>query len=96
MDAELHLVEYHLIKSLDKQKIRPSRENFFIIQLENEDPDKSDMKDVVFWPKKDNRRKNRLLLRVKSAYVLERELSKREKQEKRIKFDTLLKQVLNN
>ena len=48
MDAELHLVEYHLIKSLDKQKITPSRENFFIIQFENEDPDKSNMKDVVF------------------------------------------------
>ncbi len=87
----------NLIKSLDKQKIRPSRENFFIVQLENEDPDKSDMKYVVFFDlKKDSRRKNRLLLRVKSAYVLERELSKREQQEKRIKFDTLLKQALNN
>lgn len=86
-----------LVHSLDTRRIKPSRENFVTIELEPAAPGESPMNYAMFFDViKDRKRKKRLLLRVKSAYVLERPLSKRELDEKPIGFHVLLKRALNS
>lgn len=86
-----------LVHSLDARRIKPSRENFVTIELEPSAPGEAPMNYAMFFDViKDRKRKKRLLLRVKSAYVLERPLSKRELEEKPIRFHVLLKRALNS
>jgi len=86
-----------LVHSLDKRRIKPSRENFVTIELEPSAPGEAPTNYAMFFDViKDRKRKRRLLLRVKSAYVLERPLSKRELEEKPIRFHVLLKRTLNS
>lgn len=86
-----------LVHSLDTRRIKPSRENFVTLELEPSVPGEEPRNYAMFFDViKDRKRKKRLLLRVKSAYVLERPLTKRELGEKPIRFHVLLKRALNS
>lgn len=86
-----------LIHTLPERRIKPSRENFVTLELAPRAVGGLPRNYVVFFDvKKDRRRKKRLLLRVKSAYVLDRPFTKRERDEKTIGFHVLLKRVLNS
>jgi len=101
MDAERYALSQAylpaLIHTLHERRIKPSRENFVTLELAPSSAGGLPRNYVVFFDvKKDRRRKRRLLLRVKSAYVLDRPFTKREKDEKPVGFHVLLKRTLNN
>lgn len=76
-----------LILILHERRIKPSRENFVTLELAPSEAGGLPQNYVVFFDvKKDRRRKKRLLLRVKSAYVLDRPFTKREKDENPLGF----------
>ncbi|MFM0262230.1 hypothetical protein [Paraburkholderia sediminicola] len=64
--------------------------NFMTLQKTNADGTSS-LYAVFFEVEKDRERKQRLILRVQSAYLLEKELTKRQRQAKKVAFRTLLR-----
>ena len=64
--------------------------NFMTLQQTNADGTSS-LYAVFFEVEKDRTRKQRLILRVQSAYLLEKELTKRQRQAKKVAFRTLLR-----
>ncbi|HEX7908091.1 MAG TPA: hypothetical protein VF534_08370 [Paraburkholderia sp.] len=66
------------------------RPNFVTMQETNADGTTS-LYAVFFEVEKDRTRRQRLILRIQSAYVLEQELTKRQRQAKRVALKTLLR-----
>lgn len=66
------------------------RPNFVTMQETNADGTTS-LYAVFFEVEKDRTRRQRLILRIQSAYPLEQELAKRQRQAKRVAFKTLLR-----
>jgi hypothetical protein len=66
------------------------RPNFVTVQETNTDGTTS-IYAVFFEVEKDKTRRQRLILRVQSAYLLEQELTKRQRQAKRVGLKTLLR-----
>ncbi|CAE6901205.1 hypothetical protein [Paraburkholderia domus] len=64
--------------------------NFMTLQKTNADGTTS-LYAVFFEVEKDRARKQRLILRVQSAYLLEKALTKRQRQAKKVAFKTLLR-----
>jgi len=99
MDAERYQLSLkHLpkmITELRQRKIKSSRENYVTVEIHPSEAGGASRNYVVFFDvKKDVKRRRRALLRVKSAYVLERPLTKREREEKPIGFSVLLKRAM--
>ncbi len=86
-----------LVHDLPNRRIKTadhSRPNFVTMELEPTHPTGEKQHYAVFFEvKKDRKRKRRAILRIQSAYVLERP-SKRLLDEKPIRFHTLLKREL--
>lgn len=66
--------------------------NFMTLQKTNADGTTS-LYAVFFEVEKDRARRQRLILRIQSAYLLENELTRRQRQAKKIAFKTLLRAV---
>lgn len=66
--------------------------NFMTLQKTHADGTSSPYA-VFFEVEKDRARKQRLILRIQSAYLLENELTKRQRQAKKVSFKTLLRAI---
>nr|WKF61473.1 hypothetical protein HUO10_006004 [Paraburkholderia busanensis] len=83
-DLAMTLAERPIIIANERQP------NFMTLQKTREDGSTS-LYAVFFEVEKDRSRRQRLILRIQSAYLLENELTKRQRQAKKVSFRTLLR-----